>query len=491
MAPKTPKTAISRSTLLRAAPRVVNVGLRAFAADLAARGVAVAHVDWRPPAAGREASGSVLAWLGRHEARIAKANAEGLRRMLAANPVLVDVIPAGKAMPKLEKHVVLHAGPPITWKRMCGLMQGAVAGAIVFEGWARDLASAAKLAASGSVKFEPNHHYGAVGPMTGITTRSMPVMVVENRGEGIHAGNRAYCMINEGLGKVMRFGANDAEVLGRIRWLRDDFGPLLGSALRAAGGLELAPLISRGLAMGDEMHQRNVACSALTLRALAPHFARAAGDAETLARSLAFIAGNEQFFLNIGMAMGKSIMDPLSGPHNGIEACSLVTAMCRNGTDFGLRVSGTGDDWFSAPVEMPQGLYFPGYSEQDANPDMGDSAIMETIGLGACAMASAPAVMGFVGAGRASDALAFTRAMGGITLAKNPRWTIPALDGEGVPAGIDVRKVAASGVQPAINTGIAHRKPGVGQVGAGVARAPLACFDQALSAFAKSLGFRK
>lgn len=479
-----------KSSLLAGAPGVINVGLRGFATDLAARGVAVAHVDWRPPAAGREPSERVLAWLGRHAARIEKANAEGLRRMLAADPVLVDVISAGKAMPALGENVVLHAGPPITWKRMCGPMRGAVAGAIVFEGWAPDLEAAARLAASGAIAFHPNHKYGAVGPMTGITTRSMPVMVVENRA----FDHRTYCMINEGLGKVLRFGANDAEVLARLAWLRDDFGPLLGAALRAGGGLELAPLISRGLAMGDEMHQRNVACSALTLRALAPHFARAARNldgAETLARGLAFIAGNEQFFLNIGMAMGKAVMDPLSGPHNGIEACSLVSVMCRNGTEFGVRVSGTGDDWFTAPVEMPQGLYFPGYSERDANPDMGDSAIMETIGLGAFAMASAPAVMGFVGAGRASDALAFTRAMGGITLAKHPRWTIPALDGEGVPAGIDVRKVAASGVQPAINTGIAHRKPGVGQVGAGVARAPLACFDQALLAFARTLGFRQ
>jgi hypothetical protein len=337
------------------------------------------------------------------------------------------------------------------------------------------------------VRFHPNHRYGAVGPMTGITTRTMPVMVVENRAQGAHAGNRAYCMINEGLGKVMRFGANDAEVLARLAWLRDAFGPLLGASLRAAGGLELAPLVARGLAMGDEMHQRNVACSALTLRALAPHFARAAGGAETLARSLAFIAGNEQFFLNIGMAMGKCIMDPV----RSIEACSLVAAMCRNGTDFGVRVSGTGDEWFTAPVEMPQGLYFPGYSERDANPDMGDSAIMETIGLGAFAMASAPAVMGFVGAGRASDALAFTRAMGELTVGRNPKWAMPALDFEGVPAGIDVRKVAETGIQPAINTGIAHREPGVGQVGAGVARAPLACFDRALAAFARSLGFKE
>jgi Protein of unknown function (DUF1116) len=425
--------------------------------------------------------------LARHEARIEKANAEGLRRMLAADPVLLDVVPAGKAMPELAKpggkHLVLHAGPPIGWERMCGPMQGAVAGALVFEGWAPDLEAAARLAASGEVQFQPNHHYGAVGPMTGITTRSMPVMICENRA----FGNRTYCMINEGLGKVMRFGANDGEVLERLAWLRDVFGPVLGAALRRAGGLELSPLIARGLAMGDEMHQRNVACSSLTLRALTPHFAGLADDARMLARCAAFMAGNDQFFLNIGMAMGKSIMDPLGGPRNGIEACSLATAMCRNGTDFGLRLSATGDAWFTAPVEMPQGLYFAGYSAADANPDMGDSAIMETIGLGAFAMASAPAVAGFVGAGGLDEAIAYTRAMGAIAPARNPKWAMPALGFEGVPTGIDARMVVESGVQPAINTGIAHRKPGVGQVGAGIARAPLACFEKALSAFAAAL----
>jgi hypothetical protein len=475
-----PRTPSPVASLLAGAPRVINVGLRSFAAELAGRGVAVAHVEWRPPPPGRERAAALLARLAPHAARIAQANAEALRRMLAGEPVLTDVVAAGEAMPELGRHVVLHAGPPIAWARMCGPMQGAVAGAIVFEGWAGDLGAAARLAASGAIEFRPNHALGAVGPMTGITTRSMPVMVVENRA----FGNRACCMINEGLGKVMRFGANDAEVLARIAWLRDEFGPLLGAALRASGGLELAPLAARGLAMGDEMHQRNVACSSLALRGLAPSLARAAGDAGQLARSLAFIAGNEQFFLNVGMAMAKSIADPA----RGIEACSLVTAMCRNGTDFGIRLSGTGDAWFTAPVEMPQGLYFAGYGEADANPDMGDSAIMETVGLGAFAMAASPAVMGFVGAGRASDALAFTRAMGELTAGANPGWTIPALDGQGVPTGIDVRKVADTGIQPAINTGIAHRRPGVGQVGAGVARAPLACFDQALAALAGALG---
>ena len=467
-------------SLLRGAPRVVNVGLAAFAEDLAVQGVAVAQVDWRPPAGGKRENAELLARLAVYETRIARANDEALRRMLAADPVLLDVVPAAQAMPELKERVLLHAGPPLEWRRMCGPMQGAVAGAIVFEGWASDLEAAGRLAASGGVELHPNHHFGAVGPMTGITSHSMPVLVVENRA----FGNRAFCMLNEGLGKVMRFGANDAEVLARIRWLRDQFGPALGAALRRLGGLELAPLVARGLAMGDEMHQRNVACSALVLRAVAAPLAHAAGDAAALAEMLAFIAGNEQFFLNIGMAMGKSVMDPV----RGIESSSVVTAMCRNGTEFGVRVSATGDAWFSAPVEMPQGLYFPGYSEKDANPDMGDSAIMETIGLGAFAMAAAPAVAGFVGAGSARDAAAYTRTMAEIALARNPRWTIPALDFEGVPAGIDLRRVVESAIQPAINTGIAHRKPGVGQVGAGIARAPLACFERALVAFAASLG---
>src|SRR5919109_3750382 len=261
-------------------------------------------------------------------------------------------------------------------------MRGAICGAAVFEGWAGDLAMAEKLAASGALKFAPNHHFGAVGPMTGITTRSMPLLVVENRAFAGGRDARAFCSINEGLGKVMRFGGNDAEVLARLAWLRDEFGPLLGEALRAFP-VPLNPLIARGLSMGDEMHQRNVACTSLLLRALAPRLAESV-------KALEFIAANDQFFLNVAMAMAKSILDPA----RGIARSTIVTAMARNGTDFGIRVAGRGDEWFTAPVEMPQGLYFPGFSAADANPDMGDSAILETVGLGAFAMAAAPAVAG-------------------------------------------------------------------------------------------------
>jgi hypothetical protein len=350
----------------------------------------------------------------------------------------------------------------------------------VFEGWAKDLGDAEAKAAGGAFRFEPNHSYDAVGPMTGMTTLSQPLLVVENRA----FGNRAYCAINEGLGKVMRFGGNDAEVLARLAWLRDALGPALGRAVREIGGIPLKPIIARGLTMGDEMHQRNVACSSLLLRLLAPALARTTKDSETLARCLDFIGKNDQFFLNVAMATAKAITDPA----RGIEGSSVVTAMSRNGTDFGIRVSGTGDAWFTAPVEMPVGLYFPGYSARDANPDMGDSAIVETVGLGAFAMAAAPAVVGFVGAGSASGAAVFTRSMGEITVGSNPEWTIPALDGAGVPTGIDIRLVVETGLAPTINTGIAHRQPGVGQVGAGVVRAPIKCFEQALVAFAGRMG---
>ena len=478
-------------SLLAAPPRIVNVGLDAFARDLEARDGHVVQVNWVPPAGGDPVLADLLSKLECAKTTangemiaiadaIVDANGNAVGRMLSANPVLVDVIPAARAIPALGERMILHAGPPIAWSRMCGPMRGAVCGIAVFEGWAPDLDSAARMAAQGAFEFSPNHHFDAVGPMTGMTTASQPVMVVENR----RFGNRAYCTINEGLGKVMRFGGNDEQVLNRLRWLRDVLGPAMGAALRASGGIELKSLVARGLTMGDEMHQRNVACSGLVLRALAPALARTGSDSSALAETLDFIGANDQFFLNIAMAMGKAIMDPVCG----IDGASIVTAMTRNGTDFGIRVSGTGDTWFTAPVEMPQGLYFPGFSEADANPDMGDSTIVETIGLGGFAMGAAPAVAGFVGAGAPSEARNFTRTMSEITVDENPEWTIPAMDYLGVPTGIDICLVMDTGLAPTINTGIAHREPGVGQVGAGVVRAPMDCFRQALESFAKSVG---
>ena len=467
--------------LLAGPVRVINIGLRQFAADLRAAGVAAVEVDWAPPAA--DPAALVLA--DRLEAgtpagdRIEAANREAVARILRGDPVLVDVVPAAEAVPGMRDRLLLHAGPPVEWDRMCGPMRGAVAGAAVLEGWARSLDEAAALAAGGGIDFAPNHRHDAVGPMTGIITRSMPVMVVENRA----FGNRAYCPLNEGVGKVLRFGGNDEDVRARLLWIAEVLAPAVGAALRHAGGVPLNGIVARGLTAGDEMHQRNTACTGLLLRELAPALARTGVDREALAAVFAFVAGNDQFFLNVAMALGKAIADPA----RGVAGASVVTAMSRNGTDFGVRISGAGDRWFTAPVEMPRGLYFPGFTEDDANPDMGDSAIVETVGLGAFAMAAAPAVAGFVGAGGAAEAAGHTRRMYEITLARNPGWTIPGLDFAGVPTGIDARRVVASGIAPLINTGIAHREPGVGQVGAGVVRAPMACFVQALEGLAETL----
>ena len=475
---------MSASDLLSVGPKVLGVGLSGFIDDLDSQKVPALAVDWKPPAttdiqvldaADQLSDTASETSIGN---RVDKANAEALSRMMSADPILTEVLPAAELIEDLGKHKILHAGPPVTWSNMCGPMQGAVCGAIVLEGWAKDLSAAEQLAASGDIEFSPNHHHGAVGPMTGIVTQSMPLMIVENR----TFGNRAFCAINEGLGKVMRFGGNDESVIERLQWLESTLGPLLADALLGCDGIGLKNIIARGLSMGDEMHQRNVACTSLLMRELAPTMARVA-DPDTAYEVLNFIAGNDQFFLNVAMAMGKAIMDPV----RDIEGSSVVTAMSRNGYEFGIRVSGCGDEWFTATVEMPRGLYFPGFTEKDANPDMGDSTIVETIGLGGFAMAASPAVAGFVGAGTAADAANYTNRMAEITCGRNPEWTIPGLDFAGVPSGIDIRKVVLSGITPTINTGIAHREPGIGQVGAGIVNAPRACFEQACTALANKL----
>jgi hypothetical protein len=407
---------------------------------------------------------------------IKTANQATLQKLTDGQPFLVDCVPAAQAF-GLAERTVLHAGPPLEWERACATVQSAICCAVRYEGWAPDDAAAADLVRKGGVHINPCHHQSAVGPMTGIITPSMPVFVVENRAHG----NRAHVTINEGLGKVLRFGANDESVVERLRWLAREAGPILGAAIRATGGIDLRALMAQAVRMGDDMHQRNVAASALLARRLLGALARTGADPAAIARVADFMAANDQFFLNIAMAVGKAMTDPC----RGIEDSTLVVAMARNGTDFGIRVAGLGERWFTAPVEMPKGLYFPGFSEADANPDMGDSAIVETIGLGAFAMAASPSVVRFVGAGGFADAVRATEEMAEICLGEHPHFRMPTMDERGTPVGIDIRKVLETGITPMINTGIAGKIPGTGQVGAGVARAPLACFEQALEAFAE------
>ena len=461
------------SDLLGGSPRVVSLGLDLFARELEQLGVPVVHVEWRPPA---HADPALLAALERLDERrdlIDRANAEAFDRLVNGMPVLVDCRPAWEAL-ELPPRTVLHAGPPIEWARMCEPMRAAVLGAIRYEGWATNDDAATALVERGEVRLEPCHHWRAVGPMTGIVTASMPLFVVENRARG----NRAHATINEGLGKVLRFGANDDSVIARLRWLAGEAGPLLGAALRASGGLELRPLMAQALRMGDEMHQRNVAASALLGRALMPHVARAAGRHGAVARLAEFLAGNDQFFLNVAMAAGKTLGDAAGG----VAHSTVVTTMARNGTDFAIRVSGLGERWFVAPVQMPAGLYFPGFGAADANPDMGDSAIVETIGLGGGAMAASPAVARFVGAGGFAEALGATPGDRGNLPRRAPPLPHPGARRAGAPVGIDVRLVVETGITPADQHGDRRPQAGTGQIGAGVVRAPLACFERALLA---------
>jgi hypothetical protein len=407
---------------------------------------------------------------------IDQANATAADRMIEARPILRSVSAARDVVPGMDDDLLLHAGPPIPWDRMSGPLRGAIIGALIFEGRAPDEAAAVKLAQSGRIRFEPCHDHDAVGPMAGVISPSMAVYVLED----VTHGRKTFSNLNEGYGKVLRYGAFSDEVLQRLRWMNDVLGPTIARALADGEGLDVRATMAEALHMGDEGHNRNKAGSLLFLRYLAPRVAQLSLPEATKSEVLRFIGDNALSILNPVMAACKAMT--LAG--HGVDGSTVVTVMARNGTDFGIRVSGLGDAWFTAPAAVPVGLYFPGFSEADANPDIGDSAITETAGIGGFAMATAPAIVTFVG-GTPRDALNATLEMYEITVAEHKIFTMPALDFRGTPTGIDLRKVVELGITPRINTGIAHRQPGVGQVGAGLVRPPMAMFEAALVAFAE------
>ncbi len=410
---------------------------------------------------------------------IERANRTAVERMTQARPKLVSVARAGDVIPGLREGLLLHAGPPIEWPGMSGPLKGAVIGALLLEGLAADESEAQAMARGGEIAFEPCHHHGTVGPMAGVTSSSMAVYVVENETHG----NRAFSNLNEGYGKVLRYGAYAPEVLDKLKWMNGEMAELLAAALDASDGLDLRALLAEALHMGDEGHNRNKAGSLLYLKLLAPLIARVAEDRAQEEKVLAFLGDNALSVLNPVMAACKAMADA----GHGVEGSTVVTTMARNGTDFGIRVSGLGDRWFTAPAQTPDGLYFTGFTSADANPDIGDSTITETAGIGAFAMAAAPAIVSFV-SGTPKDALTATLEMYEITYGEHPHFTIPALDFRGTPVGIDLRKVVELGLTPRVNTGIAHREAGVGQVGAGLVRPPIEIFEEALVAFAEHHG---
>ena len=408
------------------------------------------------------------------------ANHSAVERMMEARPILTGIGVARDLISGMHENLLLHAGPPIAWQEMSGPLRGAVIGALIFEGKAQTAADAQTLAASGKIEFAPCHHFGAVGPMAGVTSPSMAVYIVKNETHG----NLAFSNLNEGYGKVLRYGAYQEDVQERLHWMNRIMAPVLQVAIAASGGMDMRALLAEALHMGDEGHNRNKAGSILYTKNLAPFIAKAAPDSDTAADILTFLGDNALSVLNPVMAACKAMCDAA----HGVAGSTIVTTMARNGTNFGIRVSGLDDQWFTAPCQQPDGLYFPGYSLADANPDIGDSTITETAGIGGFAMAAAPAIVTFV-SGKPSDAINTTMEMYEITYAEHKSFTIPALDFRGTPTGIDIRKVVETGITPRINTGIAHKEAGVGQVGAGLVRPPMQIFEDALVAFAERYGF--
>lgn len=410
--------------------------------------------------------------------RIEKANAEAVERLLSAQPKLIGIGIAGDVIPDMDSKTILHAGPPITWDRMSGPLKGAVIGGLIYEGLAQDEAEAEQLAQSGAIRFDSCHHHNAVGPMAGVVTAKMPVWIIKNE----TYGNMAYCTLNEGLGKVLRYGAFSGDVIERLQWMERVLGPVLKDALALSGPIDLKAMIAQVVQMGDEGHNRNKAGTSLFIREIAPYIVMTKHPDQDKIDVLKFMHSNDHFFLNLTMPAAKSALDPAGG----IPYSTMVYTQARNGTDFGIRVSGLGDRWFTAPAEFIDGLYFPGYSQADANPDIGDSVITETSGIGGFAMATAPAIVQFVG-GTPQDAVNYTTSMYEITLAENNAYKMPIMNFRGTPTGIDIRKVIETQIRPIINTGIAHKKAGIGQVGAGLVHPPMKCYEDALEAFVAKL----
>ncbi|OZV11456.1 hypothetical protein CIW83_14325 [Tissierella sp. P1] len=458
--------------------KILNIGTSKFKDDLELQGQDVLQLDWVPAAGGDiELLNMIDRLSGRED--IKEANKKAVERMMNSHPMLIDIDKAINVIPGMKENMILHSGPPIEWERMAGPMKGAVIGALIYEGRAKNEEEAIKIASSGEIEFSPCNEYCTVGPMAGIVSPSMPVHVVYNK----TYGNYGYCTINEGLGKVLRYGAFNDEVIERLKWIEEEFAPTMKKALKSIdGGIDIKSIISQAVHMGDECHNRNKAATSLFFREITSYIIDTDVDIDIKKRVLNFIKMNEHYFLNLSMPSCKVATDAA----HGVENSTVVTTMARNGVDFGIRVSGLGEgQWFTAPANMIKGLMFPGFKEEDANPDIGDSAITETMGIGGFAMGGSPAIVQFVG-GTVEDAIGYSEKMYEITVGENTNYSIPTLDFRGSAIGIDIVKVIEKGILPIINTGMAHKVAGIGQVGAGLVSPPMECFKKAILEFNKN-----
>jgi hypothetical protein len=403
---------------------------------------------------------------------IEEANNKALELMRLSRPILVDIKCAKDILPKMKKNSIFHAGPPIDWNEMCGPMRGAIVGTMIFEGFATSWNDALELIRKGGIDFSSNHDHDAVGPMAGVISPSLPILVVKDRSNG----KTCYARFVENR---VQFGLFDQESVKVLRYWSEKLSPPLGKAIRKSKGIDLKPMMARALHMGDELHNRPAAGTLLFASTILPHLLKVCSPNEVL-EVTKYLSENDIFFLCMSMAACKAITKAA----HGIQFSTIVTVMARNGTTFGIKVSGLGDDWFTGEANMIKGLYFPGYSHEDANPDIGDSAITETAGIGAFALAGSPAILALIG-GSAEDAIKYTYEMRRITNSLNDTFTLPIINFQGTATGIDIRKVMRTGITPVIDTAIAHRHEGGGYIGAGLVRAPLDPFKNALHAYGR------
>ena len=458
--------------------KAINIGTDIFSKSMSDQEVETLNIEWAPPHINDDETLGALKKLYTEE--VEEANQIALSRFFEAEPLLIDVAKAIDVIPNMTPYTILHAGPPIKWENMCGPMKGAIIGLILFEGFASTPDEAVKFAESGKIEFAPCHDYGAVGPMAGVISASMYVHVVKN----VKHGNLSFCPLTEGSrAKVLRFGAYDDDVIENFRWVHGELAETLHKVLKNSNGIDVRSMISQALHMGDECHNRNKAGSSLFMKELFPLFAKANLEEDVFLRVLDNLNTNDHYFLSLSMPALKACLDAA----HGVKNSTLVTALSRNGVEFGIRVSGCeGNTWFTGPSQFVEGLYLPGFSKEDANRDMGDSAITEAGGVGGLALAAAPAIVQFVG-GNAEDCLAITKKMYEITITENPNFSMPYLDFRGGPSGIDIRKVLETGILPVITTGIAHKNAGVGFIGAGMTNPPIDCFEKAVLEVSKRI----
>jgi NifU-like protein involved in Fe-S cluster formation len=468
--------------LFKSKIHAINVGIEFFKDDILKQNASATHLDWTPPGGGKP---ELIAALDKLEnpsiaEKIEEANKLAVERIINSQPVLIGFDQAINCVPGMTKTTILHAGPPITFDKMSGPMKGAVTGALVFEGLAKDIEEAYEVAASGQITFAPCHEHNCVGSMAGVTSASMFMHIVENK----TYGNIAYTNLSEQMAKILRMGANDQSVIDRLNWMRDVLGPILRDAMKLnTNGIDLRLMLAQALHMGDECHNRNVAGTTLLIQALTPYILETDFTTEQKRQVFDFVASSDYFSGPTWMALSKCALDAA----HGIENSTIVTTMARNGVEFGIRVSGmAGNTWFTGPAQKVVGPMFAGYKPEDSGLDIGDSAITETYGIGGFAMATAPAIVALVG-GTVDEAIGFSTKMKEITTTENPNVTIPLLNFMGIATGIDVRKVTQTGIMPVINTAIAHKEPGIGMIGAGITYPPVEAFEKALLSLSENI----